>query len=85
MALVERLQAAEPQFSRIGAGILAALALGFADDSRSFARQFGIAHALILRELAGLSCHDAWLTILRRDPRTQRTWYQAGEALRRFT
>lgn len=81
MALVEKLEKSAPEFSRLRAGILAALALGIADDSRTFARKFEIAHALVLRELAELGGRDDWLKVIRRDPRTQRTWYEAGAEL----
>jgi hypothetical protein len=46
MALVEKLAGDARGLSSLGAGIIAALALGVASDSRSFARVLGIAHAL---------------------------------------
>ncbi|MDH2328088.1 hypothetical protein QCN27_14550 [Cereibacter sp. SYSU M97828] len=36
--------------SPLAAGILSALDLGIAKDARSFARIFGVAHALVIRE-----------------------------------
>ena len=68
--------------SPIGAGILAALSLGIGKDSRSFARDFGIAHALVLREETEL-VERGLISILRRDARTQRGFWAlspAGEA-----
>ena len=74
-ALVAALAAARPdRLSPLPAGILAALHLGIAGDSRSFARIFGIAHALVLRETVALGEDPALLHILRRDDRTQRQW-----------
>ena len=54
MAETQRLTAACPGLSPLGAGILAAMTLGIAQDSRSFARIFDISHALVLREAAVL-------------------------------
>jgi hypothetical protein len=76
MALVEALLGDEAAgLTPLGAGILAAAHLGIAADSRSFAKTLGIAHALVLREVDGLSEEAGWLTVTRRDPRTQRTFY----------
>ena len=74
MALVEAVLEVEAATS-LGAGILAAAHLGIAADSRSFAKTLGIAHALVLREVDGLSDEAGWLTVTKRDPRTQRTFY----------
>ena len=76
MALVEAVLGDEAaELTPLGAGILAAAHLGIAADSRSFAKTLGIAHALVLREVDGLSDEAGWLTVTRRDPRTQRTFY----------
>lgn len=67
----------------LGAGLLAAVALGISGDSRSFARSFETAHALVLREAAELSETLDLLSVLRRDERTQRLFLAltpAGEA-----
>ncbi|QUS37000.1 hypothetical protein [Falsirhodobacter algicola] len=45
--------------SRLGAVILMAAQAGMAGDSRTFARRFGVAHALVLREAVIL--HEAGL------------------------
>ncbi len=58
--------------SPLSAGILAALDLGLARDSRTFARVFDIAHALVLREYTTLIEDLGFLAIQRRDERTQR-------------
>lgn len=84
MALVERLVAASDGVSPLGAGILAALALSIASDSRTFARVFGIAHAIVLRELTMLGVEGGYIAITRRDPRTQRTYYELSTAGRQL-
>ena len=76
MALVEAVLEDEAAgLSPLSAGVLAAVHLGIAADSRSFAKTLGIAHALVLREVDGLSEEAGWLTVTKRDPRTQRTFY----------
>ena len=76
MALVKAVLGDEAvELTPLGAGILAAAHLGIAADSRSFAKALGIAHALVLREVDGLSEEAGWLTVTKRHPRTQRTFY----------
>ncbi|SMO47510.1 hypothetical protein [Paracoccus laeviglucosivorans] len=53
-ALTEALMT-HPALSGIGAGLLAAVHLGLARDSRRFAQQFGLSHALVMRECAELA------------------------------
>lgn len=65
-----------PALSPLGAGILAAHALGLAADSRSFARVFGIAHALVLRECVALGAEAGLIETLRQDARSQRLHYR---------
>lgn len=70
--------------SMLEAGLLAGLHLKLASDSRSFARVFGVEHALVLRALDSLSGTTALVTLTDRDNRTQRTRYapsETGEAL----
>ncbi len=59
--------------------VLAALALGLPGDSRAFARTFGVEHALVLRAIIGLE-EAGHLAVLARDPRTQRTRFEATGA-----
>lgn len=74
LALVEAIRAAAPDdLSPLAAGILAALHLEITAESRSFARLFGIAHALVLRALTELSEQHGLVEIVNRDTRTQRT------------
>lgn len=80
MALVDALEAQSGRISRLGAGILAAAALEIASDSRSFARILGVAHALVLREIADLSADGDYISIVKRDERTQRTKYELNAA-----
>jgi hypothetical protein len=74
LARVAELCAADPALSEIGAALLVALDLGIARDTRTFSRVFGIAHALVLREVSLMSGDDgAFLEVLARNERTQRT------------
>lgn len=72
---VAALSSEEPALSQLGAAILAALHFGIAKDSRTFSREFDIAHALALREITALSDDAGYLTIIGRNSRTQRTEY----------
>lgn len=70
--------------SPLAAGILAARALDLASDSRSFARQFGVAHALVLRECVALEQELGLLQLDDRGDRSLRQFFdltQAGQAL----
>ncbi len=81
---IERLQAREPRLTPVGAGVLLAVRDGAASDSRSFARDFGLAHALVIREVVALEAELGLIGITRTDPRTQRLFYTltgAGAAL----
>jgi hypothetical protein len=55
----------------LDAAILLAVDEGAAPDSRTFAKVFGVAHALVLRAVATLD--GRFVTVMSRDPRTQRT------------
>ena len=72
LASVAELCAAAPELSQIGAALLLALHLGICSDSRTFARLFGIEHALVLRDVTELA-DAALITIVDRNARTQRT------------
>ncbi|MEK1929994.1 MAG: hypothetical protein AAAC47_09450 [Pararhizobium sp.] len=72
LALVEAIRSQDARLSPLGAGIIAAISEGIADDSRTFAGLFGIAHALVLREINLLCGPDAPIEMVRRDARTQR-------------
>lgn len=76
MAMVDAIEAASGKISRLGAGIVAALALDIASDSRSFSRILGVAHALVLREVVALSADGGYINVRQRDERTQRTRYE---------
>ncbi|MCV9998119.1 hypothetical protein OE766_07670 [Pararhizobium sp. YC-54] len=83
-ALVEALRQQDNQLSPLTAGIVAAIARGIASDSRTFAKLFGIAHALVLREINQFAGPDAPIEITQRQTRTQRTHFKLtvkGEAL----
>ena len=77
LAVTDSVAALQPGLSTLEAGILAALHLDLARDSRSFARIFGVEHALVLRAVEGLSA-ETLLTVTARDGRTQRTRYAAS-------
>jgi hypothetical protein len=70
---VERLLAADPRLTPLSAGILAAAELGIASDSIAFCRALDVSHALVLREIGGLE-DLGLLTVIRREPRTSRTF-----------
>lgn len=75
-ALGERiaaLQAAESGLSLLGAAILAVLDLSGNGNSRTLAKDFGVEHALVLREITALESGGR-LVVERRDPRTMRSW-----------
>lgn len=72
LARVAELCAVEPALSPLGASVLLALRLEICSDSRTFARLFGIEHALILREVTTLE-EAGLITAMDRNPRTQRT------------
>jgi hypothetical protein len=80
LALTDSVSALEPEVSLLEAGLLAALGLGLAADSRSFARIFGVAHALVLRAMVAASGESGLLAVTAREPRTQRVHYRASEA-----
>ncbi len=72
---VARICKVDPWVSTLGAGILAAISLEIARDSRAFAKAFGIEHALVLREVQTLVELDR-LIVTKRDERTQRCSYE---------
>lgn len=76
LALVATAQEGDPALSSIQAAILVAADLGIARDSRTFARVLGIEHALALRELNALAERGDVITIVKRDARTLRTFYE---------
>ncbi|OYR21695.1 hypothetical protein [Brucella thiophenivorans] len=80
LALVDALEASSGKISRLGAGILAATALDIASDSRTFSRLFGVAHALVLREIVALDADGGYIRVRQRDERTQRTRYELNAA-----
>ncbi|MBD8907610.1 hypothetical protein [Methylorubrum zatmanii] len=79
LAATDTIAALRPELNLLEAGILAGLHLGLASDSRSFARVFGVEHALVLRAVEALAS-AALLTVTARDARTQRTRYEASQA-----
>lgn len=84
LACVDAMRSLSPDLSPLAAGIVTAVSMGIATDSRTFAKMFGIEHALVLREINQLSGPDAPIEIIRRDARTQRTHLKLtvkGEAL----
>ena len=72
LALIEAIRRQDATLSPLGAGIIAAISEGIVDDSRTFAKLFGIAHALVLREINLLCGPDAPIEVVRREARTQR-------------
>ncbi len=76
LAALDQVAGRHPGLDTLEAGLLAALALGLPGDSRAFARTFGIAHAHVLRALAGLE-ETGHVVVTAREGRTQRTRYAA--------
>ena len=74
----EQLVARMPQLSLLAAGILVAADLGLAQDSRSFARKMGLAHALVLRECVTLAEELGLIDLEERNDRSQRIFYRVS-------
>lgn len=72
LAIVASIRFVDPAIAPVGAGLMTALHLDIAKDSRTFSRLFGIAHALVLREITALAEYHL-LTVVSRNARTQRT------------
>lgn len=73
MAMVDKIMETAPEgVDATGAALLCAIHLGIGSDSRSLSKKLGIAHALVLREITALS--GTYLTVTKRDDRTQRTF-----------
>ncbi|HCD85726.1 MAG TPA: hypothetical protein DEQ45_18195 [Agrobacterium sp.] len=83
MAAVEQIQQeASSAITATGAAVLLAIHQDIATDSRSIANRLGLAHALVLREIAALS--PRFVRVTKRDARTQRSFLEAtaeGQAL----
>jgi hypothetical protein len=79
ITLVEAIEAKNKGLSRLGAGLLAALLLDGAHDSRSFSKLFDIEHALVLREVTLMSAEGGCFIMKRRDERTQRCFYALSD------
>lgn len=77
LGIVAAIQGADLSLSPLAAAILAAPRVGFAKDTRTFARILGIEHALVLREVNALAADEVQhLRILARNARTQRTEFE---------
>ena len=75
LSRVETLLAADPRLTPLAAGILAAAELGIASDSIAFGRVLGVSHALVLREMDALENDLGLISVISRNPRTQRSSY----------
>jgi hypothetical protein len=73
-----------PQLSALDGAVLASLDAEIAADSRSFAKVFGVAHALVLRAVSELADGFGLVAVTDRDARTQRTKLALTEAGRRL-
>ncbi|MCJ2129061.1 hypothetical protein [Methylobacterium sp. E-045] len=80
LAVTDSIADLQPGLSTLEAGLLAGLHLKLAADSRSFARVFGVEHALVLRAVETLSGEAELLAVIERNQRTQRTRYEATPA-----
>lgn len=82
LALVADLCAAAGDLTPLGAGVVLASYLGIASDSRTFSRLFGLAHALVLREVTALADERGLIDIVERNARTQRTMFALTDRAR---
>jgi len=71
MQAVSTVCASEAALSPLGAALLVAHRLGIAKDSRTFARNLGVEHALVLREISDLE-DGGFVLVTSRNARTQR-------------
>lgn len=78
LQLVEQFQADHPQITPLQASVIIAAREGISHDSRTFSRLFGVAHALVLREIGTLADQNQ-LSITRQDARTMRTHFEITE------
>src|SRR6185312_12671825 len=62
MQIVATIRASDPSLTAVGSALLAAHHLGIANDSRTFSRKLGIAHALVLREISAIAGEDGYLS-----------------------
>ncbi|MCV6574105.1 MAG: hypothetical protein OIF58_00050 [Cohaesibacter sp.] len=75
--LIEQLlKSVETELSPLSAAMILATDLNIANDSRDFAKKFGLAHALVIRECVNLEEAVGAIAIIKRDDRTQRLYYQ---------
>jgi hypothetical protein len=73
MSRVEAMLSAQsPSISPLAAGLVVAVDMGIA-DSRTFSRALGVEHALVLREIAGVSGPEGFVTVTARHAKTLRT------------
>jgi hypothetical protein len=84
MQIVSAVCASDASLTGVGAALIAANQLQIAKDSRSFSNKFGIAHALVLREISGISGEDGLLAVLSRNERTHRTEFALTEKGKRL-
>ena len=84
MEQVSEIAARDPRLTPLHAAVLAALGIGAAADTRSFAKVFGVAHALVLRTVSDLADGFGLVSETGRDARTQRARLALTEAGRRL-
>lgn len=65
--------------SPMGPLVLASAYLGILQDTRRFAREFGLAHALVIRECVSLDAELGLLKIEDRGERSGRLFFQLSE------
>jgi hypothetical protein len=80
LARIAAIRQLDPLLSPLDGVILAAIALDIADDTRSLAKLFEVEHALVIRAVNQLAEGGAWLDLVERQPRTQRTKVALSEA-----
>lgn len=80
LQVIDALQAKLPGLSLMEATLLVAAHQGLAHDTRSFAREMGLAHALVLRDCVALASEHGLLSLEDRGERSQRLFFNLTPA-----
>mgnify|MGYP001791751061 CR=1 FL=1 len=79
--LIRALLAENPDtLDALGAGVLAASYLGLVSDTKTFARELGVGHALIIRAVTTLSSELGLVAVERHSERSQKMHYRLTES-----
>ena len=79
--LIRALLAQNPAtLDAVGAGVIAARHLGLVRDTKTFARELGVAHALVIRAVTTLSSELGLIVVERHNERSQQVHYSLTES-----